>query len=324
MAHTGAGKVLQVGIEGTYGTETSAYTNQLNFVSEGLEYAVEKVEEESLSAAKVSPGYNIVSKTASGDLSLILKPEDVGFILKHTIGTEPAVPTLDAGTTAVYIHTFTPAATNVSSFSTIIDRGEDKKVYTGCKIDTLSIDAKPKDVIRASLTLKAKDEVSSGTLATTLSAPVLKAFTFDDGYITFDAVEYGLISSIAFKYSNVMEDGEIYFGAGGLAGEPLPKARDIEITFEAEYDATTEALREGSYKTGSKFAIVLNFVSPSLAETGENYQFTLTMPNVELTQASVNVGGRDKMKFSGTGKALQIGATEALTVVLRDLKTTKY
>lgn len=325
MGYTGVSKVLQTGIEGVaYGTEAAAYTNQLNYISESMEYSVEKNEEESLGEAKVSSGFNIGNKRASGSLDLIVKPEDIGFVFKHTLGTEAGNPTLLGGTTGVYVHTFVPDDDNVSSFSTIIDRGEDIKVYTGCKIDELSIDCKPGDAMRASLSIKAQDEGSSGTLNAGLTPDVLKSFNFDSGSMTIDATPYASISSLTFKYSNQMDDGEVYLFAGGFAGEPLPKTRSITFDFEAEYDTVTEGLREGSYKTGTKFATVLTFVSPSLVETGQNYKIILTMPNCELTEAKANVSGRDKIKFTGTAVALQVGVTEALTVTLNDATSTKY
>jgi hypothetical protein len=323
----GVGTSLGIGKEASWGTTNTGNeaTKLLNFISESMKLAVERKEEESLLAATAAGAQDIMGHKVSGDFSVIAKPDELGYLFAWAFGSETVGATDDAYATGSRKHTFVPcsATDSLPSCTLHVDRKIAIKEYTGCKVSSLKLDAKSGDYLRATVSLKGKAE-ATGEFATGLSASQLKAFKFLNGTCSIDGAPNTNITGVSLSYDNKLDDGDITLGSGLYSTEPEHSLRDIQVTLDTFYDDTTEGIREDNYKVGATASIAFTFISPSEIASGKPYKFTVTIPNVDVTAADANIGGRDKVKVSLTGKALAIGSTSPITVEYWDIETDAY
>lgn len=299
-------------------------TKLLNFTSESLKLSVERKEEDSLLASTAAGAQDIMGNKVSGDFSVLAKPEELGLLFAWALGDE-AVAEATAYATGAYKHTITPVAATgtLPALTLYVDRKIAIKGYPSCKVESLKLDAKSSDYLRATVSVKGKDEIT-GDFATGLTAASLKGFRFVNGTCTIDGVENGNISGITLDYSNKMDDGDFTLGSGINATEPAHGLREIGVTLDSFYDAASEAIREDKVKTGATAAIAFTFMSPSEIATGKPYMFTVTLPNCDITSADANIGGKDKVKVSIVAKALAIGSTSPITIEYWDMEDSEY
>jgi hypothetical protein len=314
--YVGAGAQMQIGKESIYGTPV-AYTKTVNFLSESIKLAVERKSEDSLVASKAIVGSDIMSKKVAGDFSVILKPEEAGILLAWALGLEAANPTLEVA--GSYIHTLTlqAAAGALPSYTMVIDRRAAVKQYAGLKVDSFKLEAKAQDYLRATVGVKGQDE-AAGTVNGGLTASSKRAFKFVNGTLTVDGSSFANITSVTLTIANKLTEVENTLTTGLLMPEPIQGTREISVSIEALYDAAAESFRESKYKAGALANVVMQFESPDLIVAGKTFRINIAMPNVDISQADVNVGGRDTIKMSIQGTALAIGATEPITVLTYD------
>jgi hypothetical protein len=298
-------------------------TDQLNFLSESLKLDVDRKVEDNLLTAVVAQQGEIVGLKVSGDFAVGLKPENAGLLFKMGMGAE-GTPTLKGGTTGVYKHPFTlvPSTGSLPSFSATVDRKQAVKAYTGLKVDTLKLEAQSQDTLRATVGVKGKTE-ASGTTAS-LSAPTLKSFKFAGGSLTIDTVSFASVTGFNLEIANKLSEEKPNIGSGLYSPEPLHDTREVKVTIEADYDAQSEAVHETNFKAGTLIALVAKFYSTSLIEAGQPYEIDITIPNLEIVEASPNVGGRGKITMSISGNAVAVGSTEPITVDFYSAQATAY
>lgn len=320
----GINKKLQIGNETEYGTLVPM-TENLNYLNESIKLEVEKGSEESLIAGKAISGVDVLAYKVSGSVELNLKPENAGRVLARALGKEPTNPALKADTTGVYEHTLVgvKAGEVLPSFDITVDRGIAIKAYTGLVVESISFKVGAKETVKLTLNVKGKAEVP-GTLNNALEIPELSAFRFVGGKVTVDGTNYGKVTSLTWDYNNGLDDGFYTISSGMYAEKPEHSLKTSEISFEAEYDNSSEALRENKYIAGNYASIEFEFESKALIEIGEPYKIKVTMPKVSISEASVNVGGKDRIMISVKGVATENGGVEPTTVVVTDDVATKY
>ena len=320
----GINKKLQAGQESTYGTKASTLTDSMSYLSESFKFDVEKKAEDSLMVSKTVNGYQVFKYSTSGDFNGILKPDNVGFLLKQAL-KEPSNPTLKAATTGVYKHSFVGLdIQDVQSSATYtIDRGATVKAYTGCLLDSLKLDSSAGDFVKYTASFKGKDEVA-GTINSGLTNPSKDAFVFTSATISVGGASLTKVSDFSFSYSNALDEGTQTNGTGMYASMPLHGEKAISIDLTAEYDSATETIREDNFKAGAYAEVILTFTSPDTIETDEPYTVTITMPKVSINTADANVSGKDRIVIKLSGVATENGGVEPLTVDYYSEKTAKY
>ncbi|TAH55202.1 MAG: hypothetical protein EWM51_03720 [Treponema sp.] len=322
---TGQGTAFQIGKETTWGAAV-APTQAINFLNESLKLAVERKEEDTLVGSKTSRAMDIMKRSVAGDFGLIMKPGNVGLLFALSLGEE-ADPVEDPEKTGVFEHRFSPVSSgllySLPSFTAVIDRHTAVKKYTGLKVESLKIEAKAGDYLRASLSVKGKDE-ESGTKNSALSVPDTKAYRFAGGVCEFNSAAIGSVKSVSLDYVNTLDEGEQTISSGLNGTEPEPQDRKITVTVETDYDATAEGIRESDYKTDTTVDIRLRFESPTEIVTGTKHAFEILLPHVAITDCSPNVSGKEKLKLTITGTALETTSDEAVEIVLFDGQGTAY
>lgn len=318
--HTGAGAKFAIGKESAWGTPV-ADTMLINFSSESMAPEVTKTEEENLIAALATAGLDLQALKASGDVSFILKPENAGYIMKAALGGTDVV----AAVTGQQQHTLSPvaAAGSLPSYTIRIDRKQVVKQYSGCKVDSLKLEAKAGDYVRATLTLKGKDESVVASIATSVP-PSLKAYKFVGATVTAGGTTLE-VTGITFDYANQLEDGPQTSSTGVYLSEPLHGKRKITVTLELPYGTNAEAIQTTNLLTEALLSsVVLHFESPALIATTYKYRMDITLNNVAVTECKTNVGDTGVLMTSLSGEATEVGSTAPISVVVYDATTAQY
>jgi hypothetical protein len=320
---TGQGSSLQIGQETAWGTKI-APTTAINFLNESLKLVVERKEEDTLVGGVTSRAQDIMKRSVEGDFGLIMKPGNTGLLFAMALGVE-ASPV--ESPTGVYEHSFTPIHAGISeslpSFSAIVDRHVAVKAYTGLKVGSLKLEAKAGDYLRATVSCKGKDE-EAGTKNASLKIPSAKAYRFAGGSCTFDSIEFGDVTGVTVDYSNELDEGEQTLASGYNGTENEPQARKITISIETAYNSASETVREGKFKTEATVAVKLRFVSPDEIVIGTKHAIEIELPLVAITECSPAVSGKEKLKLSIAGTALESDTAEAIIITLIDDKNAKY
>lgn len=317
--NTGSGATCAIGKESVWGTAV-ADTMLLNFTSESMAPEVTKTEEESLLAAIAPAAFDLMGIKAAGDISLVLKPENAGFIFKAALGGVDTNTTV----TSQQVHTILPQVANTAlpSYTIRVNRKQAIKVYSGCRLNSLKISAKAADYVKATLSFKGKDE-AAGVITSTVP-PSLKAYKFIGATITAGGTTLEA-TSIDFSYENNLEDGPITTTSGLYATEPMHTKRKISFTCETPYDANAETLKTTNFLSDTVLStVVIHLESPSIIALTHKYRVDITLANVAITEVTTNVGGPGILTTSISGEATAVGATAPCTVVVYDSTAGAY
>ena len=319
----GVGSQLAIGKESAWGTPV-ADTQLINFLSESLDSAVSKVEEESLLAAKAAAAYDLMGIRVAGDFSAILKPETAGMLLKAALGGTDTVVQNSGGVTGQHQHTIIAqtASGTTPSYTLIVNRKQAIKRYAGCKVDTCKLAAKVGDYVRITLSVKGKDE-STGTVTSTAN-PSKKAYKFIGGTLTMGGTAVD-VTGVDLEIANGLDDGVQVNTSGIYSSEPVHGKRKITLSVEMPYDTNAESIRNANLLTEAVLStVVLHLESPEIIAVASKYRMDITLANVAIQEAKVNVGGVSLLTMSIKGEATAVGATEPITAVVYDGINTAY
>ncbi len=315
---------FQIGKETTYGT-VAAGTNQIKIASESLKYVADKKNEGLLTGGKAAGKTFTMSKKIEGNISTVAKPDEVGLFLALALGVE-ANPVVAGGGTLAYEHTFTAIGNgetdNLPSATGLIDRIAEQYSYSGLVLDELSFDASPGDFLKIDCKFMGKEEASSATLAT-LTPSALKSFRFAHGSYKLQGSTLADVTSIKFNYANKAEALQTsstgYFFTQAKAG-----AREITADVEVVYSAASDTIYNTLFKTDDIVSLELTFTSDEIIELATPYSLVITIPNCQINECSVNVGGAETIKQSMKLQAIEEGTDDLIEAVLTNARATKY
>jgi hypothetical protein len=320
---TGSGARVAIGKESTWGTPVPD-TMLMHFTSEGLAPEINKIEEESLLAAKAAAAYDLMGIKVSGDISGIVKPEMAGFLMKAALGGTDTVTPNEGGVTGQAKHEISlqGAASPLPSYTIMVDRKVAIKRYSGCRVESLKLSAKAGDYVRFTLAVKGKDE-STGTIVTT-TPPSKKAYKFVGATLTVGGESFEA-TGIDLDIANQLEEGPQTNVTGIYHSEPMHGKRKVSVAIEKPYDANAEAMRDANLLTDAVISsIVLHLESPAIIAATSKYRMDITLRNVAVLDAKTNVGGPGILTTSITGEATAVGADEPITAVIYDNQATAY
>ena len=317
--NVGSGAQCAIGKESVWGTAVPD-TMLFDFLSESVSLNPKKQKADSLVASKAKAALDLMGMSVSGDVSVILRPENAGFIVKAALGGTDTV----TNPTSQYLHTIVAAAAGAAfpSYTIFVNRKQAIKKYSGMKMASLKLSGKAGDYIRAVMTWKGKDE-ATGTIATS-TMPSLKYYKFMGATLTAGGTSLD-ITGFELTVDNGMDDGIQTSGSGLYNTEPMHSERSISIKIDMPYDANSETIREANLKTETLLSsIVLHLESPSIITAAYKYRMDITLNNCAVTSEPVNVGGAGLIATSITAEATAVGATEPISVAVYDNTSAAY
>ncbi len=319
--YAGSGAKLQVGVQSDFSTIV-AQTTAISFTKENIKYLPTYKSRDALVGARGGASMDIVGIKVEGDFSCPVYPDEIGVLISAIMGAE-ADPSAVSGS-AVYDHAFTPmsaaAASSLPKLTVTVDRVAAVKGYIGCKIDTMSLEIKKLDYLRATFSLRGYDEVTDTIDALSLSTK--KPLNFCMGAATLGGSAYD-IEEATLKFDNKLED-ELFtlYSASNKMREIEAQGVDLTGTVKVLYNAASEATRSSVFLAGGTTALAFTFTSSDqIATTGLYYTLTISIPAAYITSADAPVEGSERLR-----QTFEIRAAGAplWTITLRDAQATKY
>lgn len=205
MARGSEGRLI-IAEETSWGIQATTGFELVYFVRESLQGEIANIVDESITSRRAleSPRGGRITAGGSIDVNLSNKGSHCKLI-KHALGSVNTVDNLDG----TFTHTI--KGSDVLPAGLTIEKGfldiGTYFVYTGCKINTMTIECNNDGLVTASFDIMAKDEQSS---TTTLSASPVDnghlAHVFWEGQIEIDGSPVGQISSYTITVDNQLAD----------------------------------------------------------------------------------------------------------------------
>jgi hypothetical protein len=281
----GSGLAAQVGfvVETTAGTR-AVPTSFVEFNSESLQLAIERIERRGLKAGRrLRHGWAVGTRQAAGQVAFDLSAETVGVLWRACLG---AVTSTTSGSGR--LHTFTPG--DLPSMTVQVGKPDVTGTvrafdYVGCRVNSFELSASPNEFVTMSLDLVGEDELLNQSLASA-SYSQSKFFTYVNGKLEIAGSEV-CVDNVSVTGSNGLA---VYHQiCSTAAGKPTIKEadfRDYGGTFTADFKNLTDYQR---YVNGTEAALTLEF------DAGTNAKLTIT-GNVRFDGETPTVGGPEIVK----------------------------
>lgn len=321
--NTGNQAKLQIGQQANWSTAVSP-TFAIEFTKEALRYIPQYIESDALVGQRTTGRMDVVGVKVEGDFSMIVTPDNIGLLLAMALGAEASPAAVDGS--AVYDHVFTPisavAASSLPEMTIVVDRLTAVYGYVGCKVDSMVLESRPKDYLRATFAVRGYDEASDAT--ETLSYSTRIPFQFTHCALTVDAATFDEVTGFRLNYRNNLEDDLFVMNGSTKMIEIEPQKRDISMDIDVLFNSDTDTYRTSKFKAGATAAVIATFTSTEEVLTGKYYTLTISCPLAYITDCSPAVGGPDRLKCTLALKAAEDSTHVVCTITLRDGRSTKY
>lgn len=322
----GNSNIIEIGKETTYGTVATP-TYRIQVSSEDLKYSPTKKEEGLLTGLRTKGKSETMGIKTEGKLSTLVRPDFAGFFIKGLLGLE-GTPSLVAGSTVAYTHTFTAIGNGendyLPSYTIIADRRASTLSYNGLIIGSIDFSAQPEDYLKFDVSFNGKDE-GTGTVDNTLSISPLKAFKFKGASVKFNGEKLADVTSIKLSYNNGLDTSVQTTDTGVYYKQAQAGTREIKVDGEMLYTSNSESLRNTWYKTDGTTSMEIKFESDQYADETNKIPYSLifTIPygQIEMPNTTTSDG---TLKQTFTYNALENGTDELITATLVNTMATAY
>jgi len=288
-------RYIGVAIEPTYGA-VQAPVEFIDAVSESVrgEQSTIYIETAGLgrSTRQAVPG----PWTESGDIDLIVGPENIEYILKATLGHSQYAESGDGA----YKHIFTPASTIPSLTIEISpDVGNKARRIRMCGISSLRLEAVAREVLTATASIVGgKEEIVSESVPTFSTK---RPFVFYDGTLSINGGKVARCEAWRGTYENTIADDAFVLGSRFLPTlivGPCNFSGDMDLQFTdwTYYETYLGGTEPG--KTLTNLSIELNFVGETTGSSVsgyKNYQLKIEIPKVYLDTSEANFDRRERI-----------------------------
>lgn len=284
--------------ETTYGTAATV-TKFTEFVSEGLQAEIERIEGAGLRAGRrVRTSWASGKVAAGGDIELELANFGQGLLWLHAMGASSTTGS------APYVHTYTPA--DLQTLYMTIQVGKpfvggtvQPMTYTGCKIAGWELSASAGDIAKLTFNILAQNESTAVALATATYPAAYAPMTFVHGVLSLGGTPVD-VKEVTVSADNGLKDDRYFIKGSALRSQPI-ESNWREYTFSAEMD-WSDLTAYNRFKLGTEAALTLTFTN------GAN--IFQVVGNVRTDGSTPTVGGPDILSQPIEGKFVPSGATD--------------
>ena len=288
-------RYVGLGIESSMGAETAPY-EFIDVVSESVrgEQNIIYIETAGLgrSIRQAVPG----PWGESGDIDLIVGPENIEYILFATLGQVKYYASGDGA----YKHVFEPAST-IPSFTLEIapDVGGRARRITMAGVSSLRLEAVAREALTATMSIVAAKEKLVNESTPTFSTK--RPFVFYDGVMKIDGGTVARCEAWRGTYENTIADDAYVLGSRFLPTlivGPCNFSGDMDIQFLdwQYYEKYLGGTEPG--KTLQTISIELNFVGESTGSSVsgyDKYMLKIEIPKVTLNTSEASFDRRERI-----------------------------
>jgi hypothetical protein len=125
------------------------------------------------------------------------------------------------------------------------------------------------------------------------------------------------------EYNNNMS--QMQTTATGLyLTEPEQGAREVKVSADVLYNATSDDIRDSFFLTDSVVEVVINFVNGEIADDDVPYSLSFTIHFAQVEDASPTISGADIIKYTLSMRATEGSGQEPVKAELVNLRSTAY
>jgi hypothetical protein len=304
--------------ESTYGTFVAAANFVDGVLSEGIQGKYERIESEGLrSGNKVlrSDRWAVNQKGAEGDLKVECMDVGLEVLFKNALGTlSSAAPS--GGFT---VHTITLGDLAGQSLSVKVGRVDSSGTinpfnYAGGKIKGLELSNAVDGILQASFDMDFASEATGTTATPTYPAFSAQLLTFANGSCTVGGTAFA-VTDVSVKIDNGLKtDRYALRGTSSTTKrEPLVEGlRNITWDIKGEFENLTQYNRVASATTAGALATLT-----LLWNTPQGGQLQIDMPVSRFDDGIPNVDGAKVLELALTGKALNDGTQQPITITYK-------
>lgn len=311
----GSGLSSQFGFapEVTYGTFVTP-TRFLEFTSEKLALTVEKLRTRGINDRyQRSTRVRTYIKDGKGTVELDVQNKGFGLLMKQMLG---GAAIAQVGTTAEWKQTFTPDANGLAGTMATVQIGRPDVGgtvrpfnYLGGKVTEWEFGAALDENVKLSTTWDFKGGENTSALAVQSLPSGSTPLSFIDGALTIDAAVTS-IQGASVKGANALDVDRRFYGA--TKKQPIANG-EMEIT--GQIDMEFEDLAQyNKFIAGTPSALVLTYAYGTIPTTANPFKLVVTIPVVEYTGDTPQVGSSEVLKQSLPFKALYDGTNPLITI----------
>ena len=269
---------LAFGVEGTFGSAASSYTN-LPFNSHSLNLSKERVAGNEIQPDRMPRVDRHGNRSVAGDITVDLRDSAYDDLLESAMLSTFSTNVLKVGTTP--------------KFLTLEDYAEDigqARLFTGCTVSTMNVSMAPNQMVSATFGMVGKDMTISGTAKTVATAGVGEPFDAYSGSLLVADVDgiggataLSTVTSVDFTVTNSFAPT---FVVGSDSAPQLEFGRaEIEGTITAYFEDLSLVNR---FLDETESAIEVSVAEGTTA--GDNVM-TFLFPRVKFNGADIPVDG---------------------------------
>ncbi len=202
------------------------------------------------------------------------------------------------------------ASDGIPSFSILLDKnlGVAKCFgYSGCKINTLSLSFAVKTLLTASLSLRAKKELSDQTWNAT-DFVLKQPFITNNVKLYVNGYEFTDIKDLKIDINNNMYIDEAVgvntYNSQDRQGATINISGTANLTFEANNEQTTYILNQ-KYEKNEPIDLILIGETTLNYDTNVKSMFFIYLPKIKLSDGTISIGGAERLSLSFAGQAVK-------------------
>ena len=266
---------LAFGVESTFGTAASSYTN-LPFNTHSLNLAKERVSGNEIQPDRMPRVDRHGNRSVGGDITVDLRNSDYDSLIESAMLSSFSTGEIKVGTTPKYF--------TIEDYAGDIDQA---RLFTGCSVSTMNVSLAPNQMVAATFGIVGKDMSISATEKTVAAAGVSEPFDAYSGALKVADVDgiggasaLSVVTSVDFTVTNSFAPTFVV-GSGSAPCLEFGRA-EIEGTITAYFEDATLVNR---FLNETESAIEVSVADPS-ANT-----MTFLFPRVKFNAADVPVDG---------------------------------
>ncbi len=296
--------VVGFAAESTWGTPVTV-TRFLDILSESLELSPETIQSEGLRGgtrnARTGSRRSRSTRSAGGDIEMEVPTRGFGLLLKMLLGSSVTSAT-QQGSTAAYLQTHT-IGTQTSKSMTIQKQLRDGAgtevesfTYEGAKVVSGEFSVSVGELLKASLSIDAQDEITSTAAASASFLANSSVFSFQDvGTLTLDGSAAATVSEFSIKVENALKTDRYFLGNSGVKDEQMDNGF-VTVTGQltAEFASTTYY---DAFKNDTPLALVCR-ATGDVIESPHSEYIEFSCPQIRLMGETPKVGNMEILTVS--------------------------
>lgn len=292
---------LGISVQQSFGTATSSY-EYFPIISEGLSTDIEVVAEEGMRGLFAEPPIREGLETGAGDMSVELRPENIGHFLRGVTGSV-VTSTSGASSGTIFTHEFIPVNTDFDEKTALppytfeVYRGTQEAFeFTDVIMPTLGIEIAPSALVKGTVGL-----MSRTTSLMTKNTPAFQTdqpFIWDQASLSLGGSAFEISENVTISFDNQVEGITLLNGTKRNAKFKRTNYQLIRLSGSVDLENLDEF---DVFKAQTERPFVLTLEDTSVASGTMNLEISIPIFRYRTFPIAMGGPGRISVGFESTG-----------------------